>query len=90
MRFESIYKLPEANRYIVLMLLRNLLSTLGIKPIGTGSRSVKHLVCLIEHAGDGTSKVDERQVEAIREFKKKYGLSERQFMDLANVLGTDL
>lgn len=66
------------------MLLRGSLARLFAT---AGTRRVKHLACLLEVPSQGN--LDHNHINAIKEFKRRHNLTDRQFLDLANVLGTD-
>lgn len=66
------------------MLLRGSLARLFS---AAGSRRVKHLACLLE--APSTGNLDHNHISSIKEFKRRHNLTDRQFLDLANVLGTD-
>lgn len=70
-------------------MIRNLLARVGVKSVGTGSRRVKQLTCMLEYTQNPGSPHTHDEVQRIRDFKQKFGLTDKQFMELSNILGTD-
>lgn len=69
------------------MLLR-LANTIRVASVGSGSRSVRHLACVLEHS-QADAPQNHEQVEKIKAFRQRHGLSDNQFSALAAVIGTD-